>query len=151
MTFSLPDNLSPDSIDTLTELSAILGRFRATLSSQATSVSTPNLGNLTGLPGTTPAPSAATELTPAGVVGGLGFKDLPAATDNVKHKLQRARLAVQKLPDISRDLAAQEKEIARLEERNQRQVQELLKIKEEGENFARAEQRKRDEGEKMMT
>ncbi len=147
-TQQLPDRLSPDSVDTLTELATILARLRPTVQSSA-SISTPALGlagltNLTGTgntpvaaAGATPAPAsgAGTGTTPSQSAtpnaggtangGGISFKELPAATDNLKHKLQRARVAVRSLPDVSRSIKQQEAEIAELEALRGKQTAQL--------------------------
>ncbi|KAH8880353.1 hypothetical protein GQ53DRAFT_543124 [Thozetella sp. PMI_491] len=154
MASNLPDKLTPDSIDTLTELATILSQLRPTVQSSA-SMATPALGlaglsNLGGtgstpaaVPGATPAPApgAVTGTTPlpsttpntTGTGGGtLGFKDLPAATDNLKHKLQRARVAVRSLPDVSRTTRQQEAEIEELEALKARQLAQLAALKQVG-------------------
>ncbi|KAK3346789.1 RNA polymerase II transcription mediator complex subunit 9-domain-containing protein [Lasiosphaeria hispida] len=155
MTTHLPNNLSPDAIDTLTELTSILDKLR---SAQATT-NTATL-NLPGVPAnrpadTTPAPGAVTGTTPlpsgAPANGAsLSVKELPAATDNLKHKLQRARAAIKTLPDVTRTLAQQQGEIEELEERRRRQLVMLAKIKGAGLQFSLAEQSKGDEGDRMV-
>lgn len=81
----------------------------------------------------------------------LSVKELPAATDNLKHKLQKARALVKTLPDVNRTIAQQEEEIKELEERRKRQIAMLAKIRDEGLQFAAVEQRRRDdEGERMV-
>ncbi|KAK3487111.1 RNA polymerase II transcription mediator complex subunit 9-domain-containing protein [Neurospora crassa] len=185
MATHIPPTLSPDAIDTLTELTLILNKFRAaqasarssdaattaaggaigpSLSSSSTinpSHGGPNSSNNAPI-STTPAPGAVTGTTPlpipstisnpnATTAGSFSAKDLPQATDNLKHKLQRARQAVLTLPDIGRTITQQEKEIAELEERKRKQVAMLAKIRDEGLQFARLEQSRRDEeGERMM-
>src|SRR4051812_5880886 len=119
-TTHIPPGLSPDSIDTLTELTTILTKLRA---SQATAASTAP----SALTGATPAPlpGAVTGTTPlpSGTSNTSTFtvKELPVATDNLKHKLQRARAAVKALPDVSRTLEQQESEIKELEARRREQ------------------------------
>ncbi len=153
----LPDKLSPDSVDTLTELATILVQLRPTIQGSS-SISTPALG-LAGLPtlagtggtpaagtGSTPAPGpgAATGITPqptatpnatSAANGALGFKELPAATDNLKHKLQRARMAIRSLPDISRSIEQQEAEIDELEALKKKQLAQLEALKTIGLEF----------------
>jgi hypothetical protein len=85
-----------------------------------------------------------------GANGISSVKELPAATDNLKHKLQRARAAIKTLPDVSRSIAQQEMEIEELEERRRKQLAMLTKIKEEGLQFEHTEQSKGDEGERMV-
>jgi small-conductance mechanosensitive channel len=116
-TLSLPDGLSADMVDTLPVLSAILSRLQ----------------NLS----TTPAAPAASPPTPspsqmASGTGPLTIKDIPAATDELKHKLQRARAQVKELPDIDRTAAEQEEEIRELEERISRQRDVLDQLRQAG-------------------
>ncbi len=154
MASSLPDRLTPESIDTLTELASILAQLRPTVQRSA-SISNPTLGlaGLQNLGGTGSTPAAGTGATPAaapgpvtgttplpstaagGANGTLGFKGLPAATDNLKHKLQRARVAVRSLPDISRSIKQQEAEIEELEALKTRQMAQLAALKEVGLDF----------------
>ncbi|KAK3348295.1 RNA polymerase II transcription mediator complex subunit 9-domain-containing protein [Neurospora tetraspora] len=173
MATHIPPTLSPDAIDTLTELTTILTKFRAAAAStrQAAAASSssgpnpssnngPNSNNPGGIG--TPAPGAVTGTTPLPIpstsnpnstAASTSFtaKDLPQATDNLKHKLQRARQAVLTLPDIGRTIAQQEVEIKELEERKRKQIAMLARIREEGLQFARLEQSRRDEeGERMV-
>ncbi|KAK3486650.1 RNA polymerase II transcription mediator complex subunit 9-domain-containing protein [Neurospora hispaniola] len=171
MATHIPPTLSPDAIDTLTELTLILTKFRAAQASArsagavgpSSSSTNPSHGpnSSNNAPISTPAPGAVTGTTPlpipttsnpnATTAGSFSAKDLPQATDNLKHKLQRARQAVLTLPDIGRTITQQEKEIAELEERKRKQVAMLAKIRDEGLQFARLEQSRRDEeGERMM-
>jgi hypothetical protein len=125
----LPSTLSPDALDTITEMASILTRLRTTI--QASSPSTAG-----GLPGATPAGgigigTGATPIAPgsgSSPSNALSLKELPAATDAVKHKLQRARVQVRSLADMDRTIAEQESEITELETRIARQkaVLELL-------------------------
>lgn len=182
MASHLPQGLSPDAVDILTELTSIIIKLRSSQSTAPGGLSTPALGSLTTLPGggtgatptsappgggnlqsqsqpsgATPVPGGAglTGTTPlpsggggAGVGGGsLTVKELPAATDNIKHKLQRARAAVKTLPDVHRSIAQQEAEIRELEERRRKQIAMLARLREEGLQFARVA---RDEGDKMV-
>ena len=109
---NLPDGLSPDSIDTLPILSAILSRLQTPAATSTSSTS---------------PPSASPSQLASG--GSLAIKDIPAATDELKHKLQKARAQVKELPDIDKTLAEQEEEMRELEEkiRKQREVLEGLK------------------------
>jgi hypothetical protein len=114
----LPQGLSPDALDTLTGLTTILTRLRSTIQSSG----------LGGITGTTPSASGATPNT-AGATSHLSLKDVPAATDGLKHKLQKARIQVRGLPDMHRTMPEQEHEMERLQERIrlQREVLESLK------------------------
>jgi hypothetical protein len=111
----LPEGLSADTVDTLPVLSAVLSRLQnLSAPPTATSASPP-----------TPSPSQAANGT-----GPLTIKDIPTATDQLKHKLQKARVQVKELPDIDRSIAEQEEEIRELEERiaKQRDVLETLRL-----------------------
>ncbi|KAK4462547.1 RNA polymerase II transcription mediator complex subunit 9-domain-containing protein [Cladorrhinum samala] len=155
---NLPDGLSPDSVDTLTELTSIVVKLRAaqaaangTSSSQTSSSVLPALGITSGA---TPAPGAVTGTTPlpsgAPNTGGLlSVKELPAATDNLKHKLQRARGAMRTLNDIHRANSQQEEEIKRLEERRRKQAAMLARIQDEGIQFARSAAAEHGDGDRM--
>ena len=113
---NLPVGLSPDSIDTLPVLSAILSRLQ-TLS-----------------PTSNPTGTSA-EASPSQLASGtapLSIKDLPAATDELKHRLQKARAQVKELPDIDRSLVEQEEEIRDLEEKIGRQREVLQGLKRAG-------------------
>lgn len=186
MASDLAETLSPDSIDTLTELGSILARLRP--SPGTTDLSTPALGNLPGLPssngangggasfatpaphpgpvtGTTPlpqpqsqpagsasapaptgagAPSSSSTTTTttatAAAAGGLALKDVPTATDGLKHKLQRARARIRELPDMGRTVAQQEAEAAALEARIAAQREVLAALREVGMRFASGEE-----------
>lgn len=183
-THQLPDGLSPDAVDTLTELASIITKLRsaqqqastAAAGARGSSATAPGTG-ATPLPplpshqasGATPAPGAVTGTTPlpsaatpaaaggggAGGGGGggplLSVKELPAATDNLKHKLQRARAAMRSLADVQRSIAAQQTELAALDGRRRKQAATLARTQEDGLHFVRAEQRSRDEeGDRMV-
>lgn len=122
-TISLPDGLSADTVDTLPVLSAVLSRLH--------NLSTPS----SALP-PTPSPTQAANGT-----GPLTIKDIPAATDQLKHKLQRARAQVKELPDIERSTAEQDEEIRELEERIVKQRDVLEKLRQAGVAAARGGQR----------
>jgi len=112
---SLPETLSPDSIDTLPVLSALLVRLQNPSSIAA--------GSTAG------SPPAASPSQLASGTGPLTIKDIPTATDELKHKIQKARVQVKDLPDLDRTVAEQESEIRELEEkiRKQREVLENLR------------------------
>jgi hypothetical protein len=114
---NLPDGLSPDSIDTLPVLSAILSRLQTLSASGGT---------------TSGSPPEASPSQLANGAGSLSIKDIPAATDEMKHKLQKARAQVKELPDISRSLVEQEEEIEELEEKIRRQREVLQGLREVG-------------------
>ncbi|KAK2628934.1 hypothetical protein QTJ16_002037 [Diplocarpon rosae] len=101
---NLPEGLTPDSIDTLTILSSILARLQ-------TPSGTANLSASTA--GSPPAATPAQLSTE----GPLTIKDIPAATDGLKHNLQKARVLVKDLPDMGRSITEQEAEMRELEEK----------------------------------
>jgi len=163
MASSLPDSLSPDSIDTLTELASILSRLRpqpdlpnsnnnndnnggpGAIGTGATPA--PQAGAVTG---TTPLPSSiaagGTSAAGAGTGAGatsslaLALKDVPTATDGLKHKLQRARAQIRELPDMNRTVAEQEAEAEELERRIATQREVLRGLREVGMKFASEEE-----------
>ncbi|KAF6813976.1 hypothetical protein CMUS01_12733 [Colletotrichum musicola] len=129
----LPATLSPDALDTLTELTGILTRLRTAIQASGSA------GGITGAtpnpsgPGATPNPSGASPGPP------LSLKDVPAQTDALKHKLQRARVQMRSLPDMNRTTAEQEEEIRELEERIRLQREVLDKLREAGVRFGHEE------------
>lgn len=146
--------LSPDSIDVCSELSTILARVRYTDNKNGTASTNGGDGAAASQPGgpstTTAGGAATTASSPSGggdnAQGGLlSTKDVPAATDHLKHKIQRARAAVHTLPDIRRTIPDQEAEIAALEDKIAQQRAVLLQLKEFGLQFAAENSRKADE------
>ena len=159
MTTHLPPGLSPDAVDALTELNAIITRLRNTQAATTTPTNPSQPGTGTtplpgGVTGTTPLPNMPTPggggATTTAATGGsnnntttttplLSVKELPAATDHLKHKLQRARAAVRGLADVRRSIAQQEAELGRLEERRRLQAGRLARTQEDGMLFVKAE------------
>ncbi|KAK4154380.1 hypothetical protein C8A00DRAFT_42811 [Chaetomidium leptoderma] len=186
MATHLPQGLSPDAVDVLTELASIVTRLRgaAAAASTAQGINTTTAAGTTttagpttsgatvsgatpaplfGVTGTTPLPMT-TGNTPGGPnpnnnnnhpfsssTGGggsgggggtqllLSVKELPAATDNLKHKLQRARAAMRTLGDVQRTIARQEAEMAGLEARRRAQAGRLVRAQEDGLQFVKSE------------
>ncbi|KAK4161818.1 RNA polymerase II transcription mediator complex subunit 9-domain-containing protein [Cladorrhinum sp. PSN259] len=134
MTTVLPDGLTPDSVDILTELTSIVVKLRgATTTNLSASISSQQAPGPGAVTGTTPLPSGAPN------TGGLlSVKELPTATDNLKHKLQRARGATRTLNDVHRATSQQEEEILKLEDRRRKQAAMLARIQEEGIRFAQS-------------
>ncbi len=114
---NLPEGLSPDSLDTLPVLSALLQRLQNPQSA--------NTGASTA--GT---PPAATPSQLAAGTGPITLKDVPAATDEMKHKLQRARAQIKMLPDVQRTIAEQEEEMKHLEAKIKEQREMLKHLRE---------------------
>ncbi|KXH41798.1 hypothetical protein CNYM01_08679 [Colletotrichum nymphaeae SA-01] len=147
----LPPTLSPDALDTLTELTGILTRLRTAIQTSGSSSSIG--GALTT--GATPAGTGATP-NPLGFAAGgaaspnapLSLKDVPAQTDALKHKLQRARTQMRTLPDMERTVDEQEEEIKELEERIRMQREVLDRLREAGVKFGHEEGGR---GDKMET
>ncbi|KAK0384602.1 hypothetical protein NLU13_8688 [Sarocladium strictum] len=123
----LPPSFSPDSLDVLTSLAHDLARVRAGLLLQA-AASDPN-------------PSSQSHQQQPGPAQPLAIKDVPGATDAIKHKLQRARAVVKGLPDMGRGLDEQEREVRELEERIERQRGVLLGLRERGERRGDGEEK----------
>jgi small-conductance mechanosensitive channel len=131
--FNLPDGLTPDSIDTLPVLSALLSRLQNPSSSANTA-------------STSGSPPAASPSQLASSTGPLSIKDIPAATDELKHKLQRARVQVKELPDMDRSVEEQEVEIRELEEKIRRQREVLVGLREVGLQAKREREQRGKEG-----
>ncbi|KAI1124907.1 RNA polymerase II transcription mediator complex subunit 9-domain-containing protein [Nemania abortiva] len=132
----LPETLNPDALDVLSELAHLLTRLRALpTTAPSTTTATPSQSH-SQLPQhiaastTTPTP---TSLLLARKTGELTLKEIPVATDALKHRFQRARTLVRTtLPDLDRGLKDQEDEIRALEARIARQKDTLAKLREVG-------------------
>ncbi|PVH88053.1 hypothetical protein DL98DRAFT_509558 [Cadophora sp. DSE1049] len=130
---NLPDGLSPDSIDTLPVLSQILARLQTPSSTSGAS--------------TAGSPPAASPSQITSGTGLLSIKDIPTATDGIKHKLQKARVLVKELPDMERSVKEQEEEMMELEERIRKQREILGQLREVGLEIKRErEMRERNRG-----
>ncbi|KAI0016600.1 RNA polymerase II transcription mediator complex subunit 9-domain-containing protein [Xylariomycetidae sp. FL0641] len=123
---SLPSTLNPDQLDVVSELAYILGRLRRTQQQQQQQHAASSSSS----------PPTSTELS---------LKEIPAATDALKHKFQRARTLLKGLPDLDRAPAEQEREIAALEARIAKQRDVLLKLREVGARLAEGD----GEGDRM--
>ncbi|KAK4139435.1 uncharacterized protein C8A04DRAFT_33074 [Dichotomopilus funicola] len=151
-------HISPDTVDVVTELSSIITGLRGITSlQQSSSPHGPGGGNtaagpsaqqggtgVTPLPTTAPTPSNPSnnhdnpsQLPQQQHQPQLSIKDLPIATDNLKHKLQRARAAVRAVGDVSGAIARQEAEVKRLEARRAAQARMLARTQEDGLTFVR--------------
>jgi len=131
--FNLPEGLTPGSIDTIPILSSLLSRIQNPSTTAASTSGSP--------PAVSPAQLASG-------TGPLHVKDIPTATDEMKHKLQRARVQVKELPDIDRSIEEQEEEIQELEEKIQKQKEVLNALRDVG--SATKLERERKGGEDMM-
>lgn len=122
---ALPATLSPDDLDALSELSIVLAKVRAGIQSSN--------GIATG-----------TGATPGGANNQgqqLSFKDVPGATDGLKHKLQHARVQVRALPDMDRSIEEQNREIQELEARIEKQRALLETLREGGVRYGKEDNR----------
>ncbi|KAJ2981714.1 hypothetical protein NQ176_g1859 [Zarea fungicola] len=119
-TLALPPTLSPDGLDALSELAIVLTKVRTSIQSSS--------GLATGA---TPSTTTA--------AGGqqLSFKDVPGATDSLKHKLQHARAQVRALSDMDRSIEEQRQEISELEARILTQRALLERLRDDGLRFGK--------------
>lgn len=135
----LPGGLSPDSIDVTSELYTVLSRVRYTDKNGASAANGDGDHSKPGAGTPATGPSGA---TPAGGAGGspgskhLSTKDVAAATDPIRHKIQRARAAVHTLPDIERTIPEQEAEIREWEDKIAQQREVLQQLREFGIQFS---------------
>ncbi|RCI12270.1 hypothetical protein L249_0003 [Ophiocordyceps polyrhachis-furcata BCC 54312] len=114
---ALPPTLSPDDLDALSELSVVLAKVRAGIQSSASS----GIGASTGHQQQQQ----------------LSFKDVPGATDGLKHKIQHARAQIRALPDMHRSIDEQRSEIATLEARIHQQRALLERLRDDGLKFGK--------------
>ncbi|KFY26484.1 hypothetical protein V493_04051 [Pseudogymnoascus sp. VKM F-4281 (FW-2241)] len=126
---TLAENLSPAMLDTIPVLTSILSRVQPPTSSNATGAS-PMPATSFGTSSFTSQPSSS-QLRPD-VTGALSTKEIPAATDALKHRLQRARIEVGQLPGIGMSISEQELEIRALEDRIREQRAALKSLGELG-------------------
>lgn len=104
----------------------------------ASQLSKPGAGSSAAI--STPGGSALTPTSAAAAAAAgkkLTFKDVPGATDGIKHKLQKAREQVRALPDMERTVGEQQGEIEELEARIERQTALLGRLKEGGLAFGK--------------
>ncbi|TPX18195.1 uncharacterized protein E0L32_002704 [Thyridium curvatum] len=144
---ALPETLSPDALDALTDLASTLSRLRPPQSA-STLADGKGAGGPAG-PGSGPGhhgsqPPAVTGTTPlpapAGAQGELHLKDVPSATDALRVKLQRARAQIRSLPDVGRTVAQQEEELRELEDRMRRQKVLMEQLQKVGVRFGSEEE-----------
>ena len=119
-------NLSPDFLDLVSDLSSLLKRVRAGLDTPSTLLITEQLPPAEG--------AVHTSSTAAAVAanGPIKIKDVSAAADLLKHRLQNARDTLKKLPDIDRSVLQQEEEMASLKERMMKQMAMIATIRNSG-------------------
>jgi len=154
----LPESFSPDDLAVVPELREVLKRLQPPQSSTTLSGAPGAVVAALAAPsvtGTTPLP---TTLAGGGLGGGgqsgatsggggaasaggpVALKEFPAATDPIKHKLQRARRLIKELPDMRRTVEEQDEELRELRARMARQLAMLEKIKQMGLDFAKEQQ-----------
>lgn len=121
-------SIPPSAFDTLPELTALLTRLKPPVRESLNSIHSP-----APVTGTTPLPA------PPEGDNSLTLKQFSAATDPLKHALQRARQQVRELPDIKRSVEDQEKEIEKLEERKRKQKDVLRQLHGMGVRFGRGD------------
>lgn len=124
---ALPPTFSPDTLDVLTHLSTVLSEVRTSLQNTTGLTDNANTNN-----GNDAGGSGNKKDGGGGASAGLTFKDVPRASDSIKHKLQRAREQVRALPDMQRTVEDQEVEIRELEARIERQRALLGRLQEGG-------------------
>ncbi|KAL1892923.1 hypothetical protein Cpir12675_004332 [Ceratocystis pirilliformis] len=112
---ALPETLSPDFLDTVSDLAVTLERLQSILNPHADP----------SLPNNPPGQDSVDPDAPKPILA----KDLPTVTDPLKHKLKKARTQVVLLPDMNRTIEDQQEEIADLEKRIRKQQQILEKFK----------------------
>ena len=163
---ALPASFSPDTLDVLTELSDVLQKVHESAreslqrdssgdqqQQQAQQSQQQSQQQQSKQPqGQTPAaqtpasqqqqqqkpPGNSSSAAVSGAAGKkLTFKDVPGATDGIKHKLQRARGQIRALPDMSRTVDEQREEIAELEARIEKQRALLERLREGGLAFGK--------------
>ncbi|CAI6093502.1 unnamed protein product [Clonostachys chloroleuca] len=133
---ALPPSFSPDTLDVLTELYNVLQKVHETARESLQNQEQDPATGAPKLPTSTSTPSAAA-MTAGGDGKRLTFKDVPNATDGIKHKLQRAREQVRGLPDMSRTVAEQDAEMRELEARIEKQRALLERLREDGLAFGK--------------
>ncbi len=131
---TLPDALSAANLDTIPVLTLILSRVVPPQSNNA-----PGSTPLPSQTGNTPAASftsapSASQLRPD-ATGQLNIKEVPAATDGLKYRLQRAKIEVQRLPGIEMGIMEQQEETKMWEEKISKQKEELRKLRSLGERM----------------
>ena len=148
----LPENFSPDDIAVIPELREVLKRLQPPQSSTTLSGAPGVAAAAPSVTGTTPLPTslgggagglhgaAGGGAAAASGGGPITTKEFPAATDPIKHKLQRARRTIKELPDMARTIEEQDEEVRELQTRLAAQLAMLEKIKQMGLDFAKEQQ-----------
>lgn len=121
---ALPPDLSPASFDTLPVLTSILTRLQTGINSPSNTIASSS-------PAQNQSQPAPIDKNPFSTAP-LTIKDIPAATDDLKQRVRKARAHVAQLPDIGRTIAEQEHEIRKIEARIAEQRTALEQLKELG-------------------
>jgi len=121
---NLLETLAPESIDTIPILSALLARLQQNPS--------PNSILATSPPVATPSVNLSDKDREGKDKGPITTKDIPAATDSLKHGLQKARALVKELPDMHRTVEEQEEDIRELEAKIKAQRKVLMDLRNVG-------------------
>ncbi|PHH62875.1 hypothetical protein CDD81_6593 [Ophiocordyceps australis] len=128
---ALPESLSPDHLDVLSTLHSILTKLRAGIQSPTELAAGAEPGAAQGT-GTGATPSAS-----GGNAQHLTFKDIPGATDTLKHNLQNARVQLRGLPDMAKSKAQHEDDIKSVQARIERQRALLQRLRDDGVGFGK--------------
>ncbi|KAL1899184.1 hypothetical protein Sste5346_003106 [Sporothrix stenoceras] len=161
---ALPKTFLPDALDTTAELAAILARLKppqpaggaqngangnGAANGAAAATNGAADGNGTDDNDTLGASMGGAAAAAAAAGPPISLRDLPTATDSLKHKLQHARVQIKTLPDVNRTVAAQEVKIRQLEARIEAQKAMLARLRADGAKFAAAGEQEQRDADKM--
>ncbi|CAK7272516.1 hypothetical protein SEPCBS57363_005170 [Sporothrix epigloea] len=148
---ALPKSFSPDALDTTSELASILARLRPPQPSAAQAGAAGARGAATGAVEGEILGALMGGMAAAAAAAGpaISLRDLPTATDGLKHKLQHARAQIKALPDMGRTVTAQETEMRQLEARIVAQKEMIARLRANGARFAAAGEQELHDADKM--
>ncbi|KAI9743334.1 MAG: hypothetical protein M1818_003180 [Claussenomyces sp. TS43310] len=129
---SLPADLSPSTLDTLPILTSILSRLQTGLNNPANAL-------LSSSPQNGQSQPSSIDKSPFSTAA-LTTKDIPTATDDLKHGIRKAKSQIAQLPDMDRSIAEQEEEIREIEARIAEQKMVLQRLGELGKGVTRKDQ-----------
>jgi len=127
---ALPPDLSPASFDTLPVLTSILTRLQTGINN-----TNPNNTIASSSPAQHQPQPSSFDKSPFSTAP-LTAKDVPAATDDLKQRIRKARAQVAQLPDMERTIAEQEEEMKEIEAKIAEQMKALEQLKELGTKIA---------------
>ncbi|PHH78958.1 hypothetical protein CDD82_2741 [Ophiocordyceps australis] len=128
---ALPESLSPDHLDVLSTLYSVLAKLRAGIQASTDLAPGAEAGAAQGTAtGATPSASGSNAQH-------LSFKDIPGATDRLKHNLQNARVQLGSLPDMAKSKAQHQEEIKTVQARIDRQRALLQRLRDDGVGFGK--------------